>query len=81
MTQDCLVLRVPINVRMKADELLKQANSDAQTALEMAIECENQAEDCGYHFAVMVRSLCQSRAQADYEGDHVLIEVIEKRSV
>ncbi len=77
MTQDCLVLNVPIRVRMRADELLQQAGGDKQTALEQALEQEDQVADCGYDFAVMVRSLCQSRAQADYEGDYVIVEVID----
>lgn len=73
-------MNVPISVRMRADELLWQGHGDTQTALELALECEDQAAGCGYDFAVMVRALCQSRAQADFEGDHVLIEVIENRS-
>lgn len=77
MTQDCLVLNVPISVRTRADELLRQAGGDKQRALELAIEHEDQAADIGYSFAVVVRGLCQDRAQADFEGDHVLIEVIE----
>lgn len=63
---------------MSADELLAQADGDKQIALERALECEDQAADCDYIFAVMVRSLCQSRAQADYEGSYVLVEVIEE---
>lgn len=74
---DYLVLNVPVSVRMKADELLNQADGDKQTALELALVCEDQAPDCDYVFAVMVRSLSQSRAQADYVGSYVLVEVIE----
>ena len=74
---DYLVLNVPISVRARADELLRQADGDTQTALERALECEDQAADRDYIFAVTVRSLCQSRAQADYEGSYILVEVIE----
>ncbi len=76
-----LVLNVPISVRMRADELLRQADGDKQTALELALECEDQVADSGYSFAVVVRELCQSRAQADYEGDHVLVEVIDTTQI
>lgn len=74
-----LVLNVPTRVRIRADELLRQADGDKQIALERALLCEDQAADSDYAFAVMVRSLCQSRAQADYEGNHVIVEVIENR--
>ncbi|MGJ5620432.1 hypothetical protein [Sulfitobacter sp. MF3-043] len=74
---DYLVVYVPISVRMRADELLRQADGDTQAALERALACEDQAADSGYCFAVGVRSLCQSRAQADYEGSYALVEVIE----
>ncbi len=74
---DYLVLNVPSYVRMTADELLKQADGDKQIALELALEREDQAADSNYILAVKVRSLCQSRAQADYEDNHVLVEVID----
>lgn len=74
---DYLVLDVPISVRTRADELLRQANGDKQRALELALEREDRAADSGYCFAVVVRGLCQSRAQADFEGSYVLVEVIE----
>lgn len=73
-------MNVPFSVRLRADELLTQAEGDKQIALERALECEDQAADCDYSFAAMVRALCQSRAQAEFEGNHVLIEVIENRS-
>ena len=75
-----LILSVPISVRTRADEFLRQADGEKQTALEFALLYEDQVADSGYSFAVVVRELCQSRAQADYEGGHVLIEVIENRS-
>ncbi len=74
---DYLVLNVPTSVRTRADELLRQADDDKLRALELAIECEDQAADSGYCFAVVVRNLCQSRAQADFEGSYALVEVIE----
>lgn len=75
---DYLVLNVPTSVRTRADELLRQANGHKQRALELALEREDRAADSHYILAVKVRSLCQSRAQADFEGSYVLVEVIEE---
>jgi hypothetical protein len=75
-----LVLNVPSRIREGADALLKRADGDTQRALECAFEREDEAADCDYLCALMVRELCQWRAQADFEGSYVLIEVIENQS-
>ena len=72
-------VRCPTCERLKRLRWRGSYTSEAPflVALELALECEDQAADSGYCFAVGVRSLCQSRAQADFEGSYVLVEVIE----
>ena len=73
-------VQIPSVVRRAADDLLRQANGDANEALSLAQEIEAQDEgqtDSDYVLAIEVRVLCHYRANAAYEG-FTLLEIIEK---